>query len=47
MGKHSIIPIASQQAVDRHAEKQGVSYADAWRYFQRLGYDMSEVFDQY
>lgn len=47
MGKHSYIPKANQSAVDRHVEKQGVSYADAWRYFERMGYDMSEVEPQY
>ena len=47
MGKHSIIEKATQYSVDSHAEKQEVSYADAWRYFERLGYDMSEITDQY
>lgn len=39
--------LASQYEVDRHAEKQGVSYADAWRYFESQGYDMSTVWGQY
>lgn len=39
--------VATQYEVDRHAEKQNRSYADAWRYFERLGYDMSEVDPQY
>jgi hypothetical protein len=40
-------PIANQSEVERHAEKQDCSYADAWRYFEREGYDMSEVAPQY
>lgn len=39
--------VADQYSVDSHADKQGVSYADAWRYFERQGYDMSEVNGQY
>lgn len=35
-----------QYEVDRHAEKQHVSYNDAWRYFESQGYDMSEVLPQ-
>lgn len=38
---------ASQYEVDRHAVKQGVSYSDAWRYFEKQGYDMSTVDGQY
>lgn len=39
--------VAQQWELERHAEKQGRSYADAWRYFESLGYDMSEVDPQY
>ncbi len=39
--------VANQEQVDSHAEKQQVSYAEAWRYFEREGYDMSEVLGQY
>lgn len=38
---------ADQYSVDSHAEKQEVSYADAWRAFERWGYDMSDVWPQY
>ncbi len=34
---------ATEDEIARHAEKQGVSWADAWRYFERLGYDMSNA----
>lgn len=47
MGKHSILPVAEQWEVDRHARKQDITYAEAWRYFEREGYDMSEVNEQY
>lgn len=40
-------PVITQYEVDRHAEKQGISYADAWRYFERMGGDLSQVDDQY
>lgn len=40
-------PFAEQYEVDRHAEKQGCSYTDAWRYFEREGYDMIGVWPQY
>lgn len=40
-------PKAEQHEVDRHAEKQGVSYADAFRYFERRGYDMSGIDEKY
>ncbi len=39
--------VAQQWELGRHAEKQNRSYADAWRYFESLGYDMSEVDPQY
>lgn len=38
---------ADQWEVDRHAEKQDCSYADAWRHFEINGYNMSQVDDQY
>lgn len=34
---------AQEYELERHAEKQGVSYADAWEYFRDLDYDMSRV----
>lgn len=40
-------PLTTQYEVDRHAEKQDRSYADAWRYFETQGYDMSDVLTQY
>lgn len=33
---------ATEEEITRHAEKQGVSYADAWSHFQGLGYFMGE-----
>lgn len=33
--------------IARHAEKQGVSWADAWRYFEKLGYKMESADPQY
>lgn len=40
--------VATQYEVDRHAEKNcGGSYQDAWRYFEKDGYDMSAVDPQY
>lgn len=38
---------ATQHDVDSHASKQDVSYSDAWRYFERQGYDMADVDPQY
>lgn len=46
-GKRTIRPKATQYDVDSHAAKQERSYADAWRYFEANGYDMSDVLDQY
>lgn len=33
--------------IARHAEKQGVSWADAWRHFEREGYKMDSADPQY
>lgn len=41
-----VLKFAEQYEVDRHAEKQGISYSDAWNYFEDQGYDMSLVWDQ-
>ncbi|AWY04510.1 hypothetical protein SEA_GILDA_54 [Microbacterium phage Gilda] len=38
---------ANDDEIARHAEKQSVSWADAWRYFERQGYDMSKASPQY
>lgn len=38
---------ADDDEIARHAEKQSVSWADAWRYFERQGYDMSKASPQY
>ena len=38
---------ATDDEIARHAEKQQVSWADAWRYFERLGFDMSQASPQY
>lgn len=43
----ALVAVADQESVDSHAVKQGVGYADAWRYYERQGYDMSCVRDQY
>lgn len=41
------VQVATDDEIARHAEKQGVSWADAWRYFERLGYDMGSASPQY
>ena len=41
------VQVATDDEIARHAEKQGVSWADAWRYFERLGFDMSQASPQY
>lgn len=43
------IPVqyALNNSIARHAEKQGISWADAWRYFERMGFDMSKASPQY
>lgn len=38
---------ATDDEIAWHAEKQDVSWADAWRYFERLGCDMSKATPQY
>lgn len=43
----SPVGVATNDEIARHAEKQGVSWADAWRYFERLGFDMSQADPQY
>lgn len=35
--------VATEGDLVRHAEKQGVSYLDAWNYFRDLGFDMTKV----
>lgn len=47
VGRRVLREKATQYDVDSHAEKQERSYADAWRYFEVNGYDMSDVLDQY
>lgn len=37
------IPLAVEGDLIRHAEKQGVSYSDAWSYFESRGYDMTDL----
>ena len=39
----SLKPIATEDMLERHAEKQDCSYADAWKVFRNDGYDMSQV----
>lgn len=39
--------MATTEEIERHAEKQEVPYSDAWRSFERLGYDMSQADQQY
>ncbi|UYL85348.1 hypothetical protein SEA_HAGER_55 [Microbacterium phage Hager] len=38
---------ANDDEIARHAEKQDCSWADAWRHFEREGYDMSKASPQY
>lgn len=40
-------PVATDSAIERHAQKQGVDWSDAWRYFEREGYDMSQATGKY
>lgn len=40
-------PFAEDYEILRHAEKQGVSWSDAWRYFEREGYNMDGATGQY
>ena len=39
----SATPVAESWQLRRHAEKQDVSWSDAWRYFRSVGYDMSNL----
>ena len=40
--------VATQYDVDRQAMRNmNGSYSDAWRYFERMDYDMSQVIEQY
>lgn len=41
------VPTATDDEIARHAEKQGCSWEDAWRYFERQSYDMSSASPQY
>lgn len=45
--QHADMPVADDDGIWRHAEKQGVGWSDAWRYFETNGYDMSEASAQY
>lgn len=36
-------PIAESYMLRRHAEKQGVSWSDAWRYFRGVGYTVDHL----
>lgn len=43
MDDTKIIQYATQNMLERHAEKQGCSISEAYKYFEDLGYNMKEV----